>query len=49
MILFLWLLIEFFKMVHFIPCSQSIDASHMTKLFFKKTVRLRGLPTMMVS
>ena len=40
---------RFSKIAHFIPCSRSIDASYMAKLFFKEIVRLQGLPTTVVS
>jgi len=39
----------FSKMAHFILCSKTFDASRVAKLVFNETVRLHGLPKIIVS
>jgi hypothetical protein len=40
---------RFFKMAHFIACHKSVDASHITNLFFKDIMGLHGVPKTIVS
>ena len=38
-----------FKMAYFIPCHKTNDASYITELYFKKIIRLHGVPMSILS
>jgi len=40
---------NFFKMAHFIPCSKTLDASHVAVFFFDHITKLYGLSKTMMS
>ena len=40
---------QFSKMAHFIPCKKTLDVEHVAEIFFKEIFRLHGLPRSIIS
>ena len=37
------------KMVHYVPCTTTVDAPSLAKIFFREVVRLHGVPNVIIS
>jgi len=40
---------KFSKMANFIACNKTNDATHITELYFKEVMRMRGIPRSIIS